>query len=154
MDDDFLVCVYSEDSRRHAILADDGRTGIVYLHAPNDDEEKTGKVEAICFAYNRIDPIDMKDIQTYRPDPPPIAEGYASNAAVCLKPNAHTWQLIWSLDGRCVVLTRDNEPWGIASVDQRFGFSKAVQTQGPWGSPWSHAAYDETQWGGRTRRCN
>jgi hypothetical protein len=153
MDDDFLVCAYSEDSHRHAILADDGRTGILYLHAPSEDPERTGKVEATCFAYNRIDPIEVEYIHTYRPDPPPIAKGYASTTAVCLKPKAHTWHLIWSLDGSCVVLMRDKEPWGIASVDQRRGFSKAIQTQGPWGSPWSNEVYHATEWGGRTRRC-
>jgi hypothetical protein len=153
MNDDFLVCAHSEDSHRHAILADDGRTGILYLHAPSDDPEKTGKVEATCFAYNRIDPIDAKDVQTYRPDPPPIAKGYASTRAVCRRPQAHSWQLIWSLDGRSVVLLRDEDPWGIASIDQRRGFSKAVQTQGPWRSPWSNEIYEATKWGGRSKRC-
>jgi hypothetical protein len=79
----FLVCSYSEDSHRHAILADDGRTGILYLHAPSDDPEHTGRVEASCFAFNRVDPIEPSDVTRYRPEPPPIAQGYASNVAVC-----------------------------------------------------------------------
>jgi hypothetical protein len=62
MDDNFLVCAYSEDSHRHAVLADDGRTGILYLHAPSDDPETTGDVEVTCFAYNRIDPIEVNDL--------------------------------------------------------------------------------------------
>src|SRR5437588_4042225 len=71
MNSDFLVCAYSEDSHRHAILADDGLTGILYLHAPSDDPARTAEVEATCFAYNRIEPIEVKDVHTYRPAPPP-----------------------------------------------------------------------------------
>ena len=62
MDEDLLVCVYSEHSHRHAILADDGVTGILYLHAPSEDVTKTGEVEATCFAYNRVDPIDINEV--------------------------------------------------------------------------------------------
>jgi len=72
MGDEVLVCAYSEDNHRHAMLVDDGITGILYLHAPSDDAEKAGEVEATCFAYNRVDPIDTKDVQRYRPGPPPI----------------------------------------------------------------------------------
>jgi hypothetical protein len=46
MDDDFVVCVYSEYSHRHAILADDGVTGVLYLHAPSNDISLSGDVEA------------------------------------------------------------------------------------------------------------
>jgi hypothetical protein len=153
MDAEFLVCAYSEESHRHAILADDGRTGIVYLHAPSDDPEKTGKVEATCFAYNRVDAIEPAQAHTYRPSPPPIAKGYASTTAVCIRPKSRAWHLIWSSDGHSVVLMRDNEPWGIASVEERRGFSKAVQTQGPWGSPWSNEVYEATELLGRNRPC-
>src|ERR1700722_2556580 len=82
MNEEFLVFVYSEDSHRHAMLADDGVTGILYLHAPSNDAAKTGEVEATCFAYNRVDPIDAAEVQRYRPGPPPIAKGYASKDAV------------------------------------------------------------------------
>src|SRR5437764_578058 len=136
MDGDFLVTSYSEVSGRHAVLDDDGRTGILYLHAPSDDPGRTGAVEATCFAFNRVEPIDVKDVGNYRPGPPPIAKGYASADAVCPTPDSHTWRLVWSSDGTAVVLMRNGEPWGIATIDDRRGFSKAIQTQGPWGSPW------------------
>ena len=60
------------------MLIDDGITGILYLYAPSDAE----KTEADCFAYNRVDPIDPKEVNSYRPGPPPIAKGYASKDAV------------------------------------------------------------------------
>jgi hypothetical protein len=153
MDDTFLVCAYSEDSHRHAMLADDGFTGILYLHAPSDDPARAGEVEASCFAYNRIDPIDVKEVQRYRPNPPPIAKGYASNDAVCRNPSSHKWLLAFSLDGASAALTRDGEPWAMVSLDARRGFSKAIQAQGPWGSPWSNEVYEATEWAGRSRPC-
>jgi hypothetical protein len=154
MDDDFLVCSYSEDSHRHAILADYGMTGILYLHAPSDDPGRTGEVEATCFAYNRVDPIETKDVQRYRPNPPPIAKGYASKDAVCQKPRSHTWKLNFSMDGTAVLLMRDGKPWAIVSIDNPQGFSKAIHAAGPWGSPWSNEVHKAMQWNGRLRRCD
>src|SRR6516162_7041945 len=107
MDDNVLVCSSSEGGRRHAILADDGLTGILYLHAPTDNPDKTAEIEATCFAFNRIQPIETKDVQSYRPNPPPIAKGYASKNAVCPKPKSHEWVIVWSLDGQAAVLMRD-----------------------------------------------
>src|SRR5262245_46288664 len=121
MDEVFLVCMYSEDSRRHAILADDGGAGILYLHAPSDDPAKTGRVEATCFAYNRVDPIDTKDVPSYRPNPPPIAKGYASKHAVCHRPESRKWKLNFSMDGMAVLLWRDGEPWAMVSLDAPHG---------------------------------
>jgi hypothetical protein len=153
MDDEFLVCVYSEESHRHAILADDGITGILYLHAPSDDAAQTGEVEATCFAYNRVDPIDAKDVQRYRPNPPPIAKGYASQDAVCPQPESHQWDLKFSTDGTAVVLIRDGQPWAMVSQGAPRGYSQAIEAPGPWGSPWSSEVHEATEWGGRTKPC-
>ena len=153
MSEDILTCVYSEDSRRHALLADDGLTGIIYFHAPSDDAAKTGEVEASCFAYNRVDPIDVNDVKSYRPNPPPIAKGFASKEAVCQKPEAHKWELTFSMDGTAVLLLRDGEPWAMVSLDARYGYSKAIEAPGPWGSPWSDEVHEAINWGGRARTC-
>jgi hypothetical protein len=153
MDEEFLLCVYSEDSHRHAILADYGVTGILYLHGPSDDAGETGEVEATCFAYNRIDPIDTKEVERYRPSPPPIAKGYASQDAVCRDPESHKWNLEFSMDGTAVRLMRDGKPWAMVSLENPRGFSKAIEAPGPWGSPWSNEVHRATEWGGRTRRC-
>lgn len=153
MDEEFLLCVYSEDSHRHAVLADDGVTGILYLHAPSDDAEETGEVEATCFAYNRVDPIDTEEVERYRPNPPPIAKGYASQDAVCRNPESHKWKLEFSMDGTAVLLMRDGKPWAMVSLEYPHGLSKAIVAPGPWGSPWSNEMHQATEWGGRTRRC-
>lgn len=151
MGDEFLVCAYSEDSHRHAMLVDDGITGILYLHAPSDNAEKTGEIEATCFAYNRVDPIDTKDVQRYRPGPPPIARGYASNDAVCRTPASHDWNMKFSSDGTVVLLLRDGKPWAMVSLDEPRGFSKAIAKAGPWGNPWSIEIYKSIDWEARIR---
>lgn len=153
MDDEILVCGYSDDSRRHAILADNGLTGIVYLHAPSDDGTRTGEVEATCFAYNRVEPIETKDVQRYRPDPPPIAKGYASKDAVCQTPELHEWGLKFSPGGTAVLLIRDGNPWALASLDEPRGLSKAIEVPGPWGKPWSSEVHKAREWDGRTSHC-
>lgn len=129
-------------------------TGILYLHAPSDDPAKTGDVEATCFAFNRVDPIETKDVSSYRPNPPPIARGYASKDAVCRTPESHQWTLDFSADGTAVLLLKDNEPWSIVSLDARRGFSKAIDAPGPWGSPWSSEVHKATAWSCRAKKCN
>jgi hypothetical protein len=153
MADGILVVSYSEISHRHAMLSEDGPTSWLYLHAPSDDREIPGQVDATCFAYNRIDPIDVKDVKKYRPDPPPIAQGYASDRAVCRNSENHRWMIIWSMDGEAVVLMRDDETWGLVSLQAPRGFSKAIQIEGPWGNPWSNEVYEATQWGGQSTDC-
>jgi len=103
-------------------------------------------VEATCFAFNRVEPIDVKDVGKYRPGPPPIAKGYASADAVCLAPGEHEWRLVWSPDGSSVALLRDGEPWAVASAAERRGFSKAIGAAGPWGNPWSADRCNTSGW--------
>jgi hypothetical protein len=152
-DSNFLVCSFSEVSHRHAILTEDGRTGILYLHVPSNDPRQTGQVEATCFAFNRVDPIEPADVRRYRPEPPPIAKGYASNVAVCRRPRDHAWEMVWSLDGESVALMRNGRPWAIVSLAQPRGLSRAIETPGPWGLPWSDEAYEAIKWGGRAKPC-
>jgi hypothetical protein len=146
MDEEILASSYSETSHRHAVLADDGQTGCLYLHAPSEDSNSTTKVEKACFAYNRREPIDLKDVQRFRPGPPPIAKGYASEAAICNVPDSHDWRLLWSTDGTAVLLLRDEDPWCMIMPDQPHGYSKAIRAKGPWGSSWSDDAYRSVQW--------
>ena len=148
MSEDIFVCSYSEISHRHAILEDDGQTAWLYLHEPSPDPQRSGEVEADCFAYNRCQPIEVKDVQKYRPGPPPIAKGYASDRAVCRKPDVHEWRLIWSKNGESVVLMRDGDCWCFITPDSPRGHSKAIRAEGPWGSPWSDDLYERIEWNG------
>ncbi|MBM4067451.1 MAG: hypothetical protein FJ271_00695 [Planctomycetes bacterium] len=84
-----LFAAYSNSSRRHAMLTDNGVVGVLYLHAPSDDPERTGDIEASCFVFNRVEPINLKDVKNFRPGPPPIATGYAARRG-CLSPARNT----------------------------------------------------------------
>jgi hypothetical protein len=145
---------YSERSRRHAIFTDDGRTGWVYLQAPSDNPAISGIVQADAFAYSRVDPIDVQDVQSYRPSPPPIACGYASANSKCSDPHCYEWRFVWSEHGDAVVLLRNEDPWCIATPEQSRGYSKAVAIEGPWGSPWSEHVYAHRNWSaGKSISC-
>lgn len=146
MNEEIIACMYSVDSHRHAMLADDGFTGILYLHSPSKNVEIPGKVEATCFAYNRVQPIETNEVSRYRPNPPPIAKGYASKVAVCKNPTAHRWLVKFSINGTVALLLRDADPWAIVSVDEPRGYSKAIEVSGPWGNPWSNEVYIATNW--------
>jgi hypothetical protein len=146
MNDIFLACAYSTESHRHAILVDNGITGVLYLHWSSDDGDGTGSVEATSFVYNRIEPPDQGALARYQPHLPPIAKGFASDEAVCNAPESHRWSLAFSTNGMSVVAFRDGVPWSITSLKTRRGYSKAVSTQGPWGNPWSDEVFQSTEW--------
>lgn len=131
----FLVS-YCNNSKRHAILSDDGRVGVLYLHAPSADPNRTGQAVASAYAYNRISLIPLSEVQSYRPDAPPIADGYGSDQAVIQHPEQIEWEFLWSDAGDSVLLTRSGEPWCIASCSSKHGHTKAVRVEGPWGKPW------------------
>jgi hypothetical protein len=135
MADDILVCSYCDQSRRHAMLVDDGCTGWLYLHGPSADPNRTASVEGTAFAYNRGLPIDRDEVKNYRPKPPPITKDVASNEAVCAEPGKYRWEIFWSDDGRSARLTRDEELWCVVDTKHPRGFSKAVRVEGGWGSP-------------------
>ena len=120
-----------------AVLEDDGRVAVFYLHDSTDDDDRPGAVVADVFAYNRVELIPVSDVQAYRPGPPPIAEGFGGPLAVCARPEMYEWSVSWSDDGHEAVLHRDGEPWCSVSIRDRRGRSRAIATSGPWGEPWS-----------------
>lgn len=146
MNDIFLAVAYSNESHRHAILVDNGITGVLYLHWASGDADGSGSVEATSFVYNRVDPPNQDSLNRFQPYLPPIAKGFASDQAVCSAPESHRWTLAFSTNGMAVVAFRDGVPWSITSLKARRGYSKAVSTLGPWGNPWSEEVFTSTQW--------
>lgn len=146
MSDEYLAVSRCERSGRHAILACDSHTAWVYLHAPGSDEGSTGPVQARCFAFNLCELIDRADVKNYRPAPPPIAEGFGSDLAVCREPAEHNWQLVWSRDGNAILLLNDEAPWCLTSTSEPDGHSKAIRAKGPWGDPWSETVFSTIDW--------
>jgi hypothetical protein len=151
MPEDLFITSYNEATKRHAVLEDDGLTAWLYLHGPSDDPRHTGPVERACFVYNRKPAIDPGDVKKYRPKPPPIAKGYATEFAVTEDPFQHRWVLEWSKSGEAVLLTRDGQPWCLVEVEgtSKYGHCKSIKAEGPWGSPWDQHSSDGLQWGGQ-----
>ncbi len=147
MSDELFIEMYDDQSRRHAVLDGNGLTAWLYVHAPSEDPELTGPAEKACFVYNRAMPIDVSTVLSYRPSPPPIAVGYAAESAVCVNPGCHDWRIVWSVDSRAVVLTRDREPWCLMLLEEAMhGYSKSIRADGPWGSPWDQMKFESIKW--------
>jgi hypothetical protein len=142
---------YNEATKRHAVLEDDGLTAWLYLHGPSDDPGRTAAVERACFVYSREAPIDARDVESYRPKPPPIAKDYATEAALTEEPAAHRWAIEWSTGGQAVLLRKDGQPWCLVEVNgaSRHGHCKGIKVEGPWGSPWDQQRFDGLRWGGQ-----
>lgn len=146
MAEETLAIAYSESTRQHAVLADNGVTAWLYLHSPSRGRSSTGPVVATAFAYNRIAPIELADVKRFRPAPPPIADAYASDVAVCESPSKSDWQIRMSVEAGRVVLIRDNSPWCLIHPEFAHGCSKAIEKTGPWGAPWSASVFEAVDW--------
>ena len=86
---------------------DDGNSAWLYL-----SDSDTARVVAVAWAYNRVPPPPMTQLESFRPGPPPAAEGFAGPEALCADPSAHRWSLQWSADGDSVAVLRDGVAHG------------------------------------------
>ncbi|MCR9199958.1 MAG: hypothetical protein NXI04_15085 [Planctomycetaceae bacterium] len=152
MAEEIRVSGINKASGQQAMLVDDGVSAWLYLHAPAWEGASaaagSGPVIATALAYNRVQPIAVADVKNYRPGPPPIAIGYASEIAVCETPDQPQWTLAWSASGDSVMLARDGQPWCFITPEYVQGCSKAVEKSGPWGAAWTEDAYADIEWTG------
>lgn len=123
-------------SGRTATAEDDGTSAWLYLSEPGGP-----RVVADAWVYNRVPPPPRERVASYRPAPPPAAEGFAGPDALCPDPAAHRWSLLWSADGESVALVRDGVPLALVARAGRPGYSRLLARPGPWGAPWDEAAY-------------
>ena len=147
MEQDILTESYHDGSQRHGMLSCEHHSAWLYLHKPSDSPNRSGPVEFTAFAFNLVAPITGSEVQGYRPSPPPIVDSFASDFAVCANPNEYTWEIAWSNDGHSVALHRDGEPWCFITPGAKYGFSRAISTDGPWGKPWCNDSFAQTDWG-------
>src|SRR5262249_31117335 len=117
---------------------DDGTSAWLYLSAPD-----TPRVVADAWAYNRVPPPPASRVASYRPGPPPAAEGYAGPGALCAEPSAHAWSLLWSADGESVALLRDGVALALIALARRPGYSRLLTRSGPWGHVWDERLFRE-----------
>lgn len=137
--EELFLAVQHPLSRRHATIDDDGCCAWLYLSEP-----ETTRPIADVWVYNRIEAPPMEQIGSYRPNPPPAAVGYASSTALLLEPRKFQWTFIWSNEGESVALVRDGEPLAFILAGEKFGYSRLLVKDGPWGKVWSEEVFKAT----------
>ena len=124
-------------TQRIAILEDDGISVWLYL-----TESGTRRPIADAWVCNRITAPPTQAIKSFRGGPPPAAQGYASDSAICEDPLAYEWSFLWSLDGEAVAVFKDDQAVAFVAVGQKGGYSRELVKKGPWGKPWSESLYE------------
>lgn len=138
-DDNLFLDSEHPASGRRAVLDDDGTSAWLYLTEPG-----TRKPVADAWVYNRVAAPAVDAIQSYRGGPPPAAQGYASESALCEAAFAQEWSFIWSTDGESVAVAKDNQPVAFIVRGQKRGYSRELVKDGPWGHPWSESLFRST----------
>jgi hypothetical protein len=126
-------------SRRRATLEDTGVVAYLYLSAP-----ESRAIVADAWVYNRVSAPSTAQLSSFRPGPPPAAEGYADADARLTQPTRCAWSFIWSADGESVAVCADGLPLAFIRAGDRRGFSRHLARSGPWGEPWSREIYAAT----------
>jgi hypothetical protein len=139
MPDELFLSERHPASGRHAILQDDGRCGWLYL-----TEGHASRPVSDVWVFNRIPAPAPDQVRTYRPAPPPAAEGYAGDAALISAPAESHWSFQWAEDGEAVAVLRDGKPLAFDRAEQKHGFCRQLMRDGPWGRVWSDEAFEET----------
>jgi hypothetical protein len=132
-------------SKRRGTFEDDGASAWLYLSEPGGP-----RVIADAWAFNRVPPPTASPVQSYRPGPPPAAEGFAAPEALCPGPSARAWSLLWSEDGESVAVLRDGIALALVARAQRPGYSRLLIRSGPWGAVWDEDLFREVRGPGRT----
>ena len=147
VDDNLFLEDQHPVSGRLAVLEDDGTSAWLYL-----TETGTRKPVGDAWVYNRtaVPPVDA--IKAYRGGPPPAAQGYVSEFALCHKPATHQWSFLWSSDGHAVAVVKDGRAVAFVAVGQRGGYSRELVKDGPWGHTWSDKLYRQVFSAESTRR--
>ncbi len=125
-------------SGRRGTFEDDGTSAWLYL-----SEADTPRLIADAWAYNRVPPPALSQVGSYRPGPPPAAEGFAGPAALCADPSAYRWSLRWSADGDSVAVLRDGVALALIARACKRGYSRLLAKAGAWGALWDEELYCE-----------
>jgi hypothetical protein len=119
-----------------AVLEDDGTSAWLYI---SNGESRRPVADA--WVYNRIAAPALEAIQSYRGGPPPAAQGYAGEGALCDDPSSYEWSFVWSPDGQSVAVTQDGQAVAFIIGGQKGGYSRELVKDGPWGHPWSEKLF-------------
>jgi hypothetical protein len=135
------------DSRRTAIIADEGDSVWLYL------TEASGEgVTADCWLVNRIPAPSYAELaedegaERYRGEglpPPAIAEVVAEGAFRSSPLDAASCHFAWAANGESVAAYYETELLGFIVRGEPRGFSRFLRVASPWGEPLDLARFAE-----------
>lgn len=125
-------------SKRMAVLKDDGHTAFLYLTQP-----AIPKPVKDAVVYSRVPPGDAVDWARIKQtgETPQLSKAVASSSVIIAVPRKTEFKFQWSADGHSVAVLRNGVPLAFASMQERYGFSKAVALASPLANPWDQARY-------------
>jgi hypothetical protein len=130
---------HNETSGRYAILDEFGETGVLYL-----SEEGSQKPVRDAFAYMKVPPINKETWKERMKagEPPTLHTEIASQSAVIPKTKENDFSFLWSSNGQAVALLYKGQAIAFISLNEKYGFSKAVTKGSPIVNPWDKNLYE------------
>ena len=137
MDEELFQSDQHPESRRWAIVEDDGKSCWLYL-----TEADSTRIVAHCWLYNRVPAPSGRIFK--RGETPIVPAEFVVDPAPfpALVPTSVAFR--WTRDGQAVAVHLGGELMGYLALPARFGFSRNLKTPGPYGSPLDLDAYART----------
>lgn len=141
---DTLIVRRHDQSRRTAIIADEGDSAWLYL-----TESDTEAISADCWLFNRVAVPSLAILEGQFPayrlqalPPPAPADVIAADSVRDGDLRAIDLQVRWSRDGHGVAAWESGQLIAFISPDSRHGFSRYLLLEGPWGAPLDLQRYE------------
>ncbi len=129
---------HNSNSGRVVTFEEDGSGAWLYLSSKSGNE-----IESDAFAYSIIPPLNELNKEEIKKGKPPILfKAIASDNAVLLNVKAKDIAFVWSKNGNSVALLHFNKPIAMILHGERFGYSKALIKDSPFGNVWNADKYD------------
>ena len=139
MSDTLRVSERHPDSRRTAMIVDEGDSVWLYLTSAGSEE-----IISDCWLMNRIpapryaDLAEQEGAERYREEglpPPAIAEVVAEGAFRETPLEAARWRFTWAANGESVAAYYETVLLGFIARGEPRGFSRFLRVASPWGEP-------------------
>ena len=132
-DDHLLLTEQHRDTKRYAILANEGDSVWLYLTAPGD-----ARIVADVWVANVIEAPQAMDLEPYRSQsrPPPAPADVVGEGAQIEAPGSVDWKFLWMEDGEGIQVILNGSPRAALLASAKRGLCRAVAVEGPWGAPW------------------
>ena len=138
MEEPLYIDDQNSGSKRWAIVADEGDSVWLYLTEP----ESTRPI-ADCWLLNKVPAPD--DITKYKDakSAPAATKAYVSPNALRPVPSEEDVEICWSADGNSVAVLLEGEVLGFIAAGSKYGWSKELVCDGPFGKPLNIKLYLE-----------